>query len=82
MNRVFLAGMCLLLANCSFAPTKDNRQWAELTCSGFTPWRGCWETAIKLCPQGYDIADQEENLFIQKRIVKISCKGETLKSLN
>lgn len=67
-----------LLASCGMKNTKpgDGRQWVEISCSGFADWTQCHDKARQLCPGGYDVANQEENLVTQKRTMNVACKKE------
>ena len=71
-----------LLAGCNMKNAKpgDGRHWMEISCSGFADWTKCYEKARQLCPGGYDVANQEESLIAQKRVMQIACNKEINKS--
>lgn len=64
----------MILSGCGLTPSKENREWISVSCSGFAHWNKCHEEARHLCAKGYDIANQEENLITQGRTMDISCK--------
>jgi hypothetical protein len=70
------------LTGCNMPNTKpgDGRQWMELSCSGFADWTKCQEKARSLCPGGYDISNQEENMVTQKRTMLVACQQESNRS--
>lgn len=78
MKKSFCAFFLCMLAGCGMQNTKpgDGRQWMEISCSGFADWTKCHEKARRLCPGGYDLANQEENLVTQKRTMLVACKKE------
>lgn len=67
-----------LLAGCAsqtqLAKVEPN-QWTELTCSGFLTWNECRQEAHTMCPNGFLMSNQLENLTIQRREVSIACKS-------
>jgi hypothetical protein len=65
----------LILAGCNMPNTKpaDNREWIEVSCSGFADWTKCNEKAARMCPEGYEVAGREESAIAQKRIMKFAC---------
>jgi hypothetical protein len=77
MNRILpFTLVALLLAACNMNQPKpgDGREWVGVTCSGFAGWTQCQEKAKRLCPSGYDIANQEENLVTQNRSMMVACQ--------
>lgn len=67
--------LTLTLVGCNTQARKpDTREWTTLTCSGFLLWKDCWDQAQKLCPDGFDIANQIELRGPQKRQVEVACK--------
>ena len=68
----------LLLSGCaqnSKVAKLDASNWTELKCSGFLTWHECRQEARALCPNGFYMADQLENVKIQRREVSIACKS-------
>jgi hypothetical protein len=53
----------------------DDHEWTELKCSGFLTWHECRQEARAICPNGFYIADQLENVTIQRREVSVACKS-------
>ena len=49
--------------------------WVTLTCSGFKTWQDCRTQARTICPSGFQIGDQLENILIQRREVSVACKS-------
>ena len=76
MRKMLFLMSFVVLAGCNMPNTKpgDGRQWMELRCSGFADWTKCHEEARSLCPGGYDISNQEENMVTQKRSMLIVCQ--------
>jgi hypothetical protein len=74
MKNLALILAAITIAGCSTTPNKDRREWIEVTCSGFADWSHCYQKAKNICPNGYNMANREENLVTQKRSVLISCK--------
>ncbi|HEU4708833.1 MAG TPA: hypothetical protein VFS17_05930 [Methylophilaceae bacterium] len=64
----------LLLAGCQTTGKPDNREWTHLACSGASDWTACWRQAEKLCPRGFDIANQQEDRVGLRREVDVACK--------
>jgi len=66
----------VLVTACGMPNTKvgDGRDWVQVSCNGFSDWTKCKEKASKLCPNGYDFADQKESLISQNRSMMIACK--------
>lgn len=49
--------------------------WTELTCSGFLSWQDCKQEARAICPNGFYVADNQENYYIQRRVMSVACKA-------
>jgi hypothetical protein len=76
MKKTMLVIALLGLAGCDMLntrPTADNREWIEVSCSGFADWTKCNEKAARMCPSGYDVAGREESVIAQRRIMKFAC---------
>ena len=75
MKRLVPVLALLALAGCNMPNTKpaDNREWLEVSCSGFADWTKCNEKAARMCPEGYDVAMREESAIAQKRLMKFAC---------
>lgn len=79
MNRTtLLGGVSVLalfaLAGCQNMQAQDNRQWTRVKCSGASNWTECWRQAEQLCPNGFDMANKEEDRVGLRREVDIACK--------
>jgi len=77
MRKVTLALAIMSLAGCgTFADFSkpDGRTWSATSCSGFTGWDACHKKAGEACPNGYDIANKEENQATGHRSMLYSCK--------
>jgi hypothetical protein len=74
MKQLGIALALLALAACETAGTQDNRQWSRVKCSGASDWTECWRQAENLCPNGFDMANKEEDRSALKREVDIACK--------
>lgn len=77
MKRILpFAIAAFFLAACNMNQTKpgDGREWVEVSCNGFADWTKCQEKARRLCPGGYDVANQEESLIAQKRSMMVACQ--------
>ena len=67
--------IALLAAGCSSMTQKDERTWTHLKCSGSSAaWTDCWKEARALCPNGFDMANREEQRESLKREVDVACK--------
>lgn len=77
-SRSMLAGALALgfltLVGCQNMQTQDNRQWTRVKCSGASNWTECWRQAEQLCPNGFDMANKEEDRVGLRREVDIACK--------
>jgi hypothetical protein len=82
MKKILFVSLFALLAGCGMQNTKptDGRQWMELSCSGFADWTKCHDKARQICPSGYDVSNQEENLVTQKRTMLVACQKEINRS--
>lgn len=76
MNKCLLLVLALAVTGCSaLGGAKDTRTWTQLRCSGGSAdWTDCWAEAKKLCPNGYDTANKEENRSSLKREIEVACK--------
>lgn len=75
MKRYLSIIAMLVLVGCNMPNTKpaDNREWIEVSCSGFADWTKCNEKAARMCPEGYEVAGREESVIAQRRIMKFAC---------
>jgi hypothetical protein len=65
----------LAIVGCSaVSHTNDGRQWTRVSCSGNSGWEACTHQAEQLCPQGFDIANKEENRSSALRAYEVACK--------
>lgn len=74
---VLVLGVVLTLGGCashSQLAKIQEHEWTELTCSGFLTWNECRQEARAICPNGFYVADQFENITIQRRVVSVACK--------
>lgn len=75
MRKLLMACVIAALTACASTPKQaDNREWVRVTCSGAVGWNVCAEKGLALCPNGYDIADKEENLITGLRAYAVACK--------
>lgn len=65
---------CLLFTACKTTTHPDDRQWTRVKCSGASDWTECWRQAEEICPNGFDLANKEEDRSALKREVDIACK--------
>ena len=74
---IIALAIATLLAGCAsqtqLAKVEPN-QWTALTCSGFLTWNECRQEARSICPNGFLMSNQLENLLIQRREISITCK--------
>lgn len=70
----FIAAGFLALGGCQHMGSEDSRQWTRVKCSGASDWTECWRQAESLCPNGFDMANKEEDRSALKREVDIACK--------
>jgi hypothetical protein len=71
----FLAGC----ANGQLAERRDledgaPQQGTVISCNGYKTWQDCDKAAAKACPAGYEVISKDENLPMQQRTLRISCK--------
>lgn len=74
MKSHIVVALTALLAACQSTGPADNRQWMHVSCSGASDWTACWRQAEKLCPNGFDTANKEEDRVGLKREIDIACK--------
>jgi len=76
LTMIFL--MTILLSACAsqaqLAKLLKEKEWTTLKCSGFLTWHDCRQQGMAMCPNGYHMANQLENIVIQRREVDIACK--------
>lgn len=79
MSKFLLLALFGLLLNACASQSQlakiDENQWTEVKCSGFLTWHDCRQEALAACPNGFHMADQFENITIQRREVNIACKS-------
>jgi len=67
-------------ATAPFSGTRDlenssQQQGTVISCSGgYKTWQDCSKSAAQLCPSGYEILSRDENINMQARSLRISCK--------
>jgi hypothetical protein len=75
--------MAFVLAGCATGPLskKSNLDASSkqvgivVACSGgYKTWADCNLSAAQACPKGYEVLSKEENLVMQGRSLRISCK--------
>lgn len=72
----------LSLAGCASGPLSEKRdlessapqQGTVISCNGYKTWQDCDRAAAKACPAGYEVISKDENLPMQQRTLRISCK--------
>lgn len=74
MKCLGIAITLLVLAGCQTNGAQDSRQWSRVKCSGASDWTECWRQAERMCPNGFDMANKEEDRSALKREVDIACK--------
>lgn len=75
MKNLLIVSMLAALTACASTPKQaDTREWIRVTCSGAAGWTACTDKSLALCPNGYDIANKEENLVTGLRAYEIACK--------
>ena len=70
------------LSGCAGAPLTERRdledsapqQGTVISCNGYKTWQDCDRAAAKACPAGYEVISKDENLPMQQRTLRISCK--------
>lgn len=79
MSKFLLLALFGLLLNACASQSQlakiEPHEWTELKCSGFLTWNECRQEARAICPNGFHVADQFENITIQRREVNIACKS-------
>jgi hypothetical protein len=76
MRTLLLIAIAATLAACASEPKQasNNREWITVSCSGAVGWKACSDKGMQLCPNGFDIANKEENLITGLRSYQIACK--------
>ncbi len=77
MKQTALTLVLLVLSGCSAVfpnKTVDSRAWSKVTCSGTASWEDCKSAALRACPNGFDMANKEENAITLKRTFEFACK--------
>lgn len=83
MKTLFLFFLAALVTGCASGPFSAKRdleassqqQGTVVSCSGgYKTWQDCNRAAAQLCPNGYEILEREENINMQARSLRISCK--------
>jgi hypothetical protein len=78
MQKTIIYAFCALgICACASKPVQlaNEKDWSEITCSGFKTWHDCRTQALEVCPNGFYTADSLENMLIQRRVVSIACKS-------
>lgn len=75
MVKLFMLALAALVINgCTHIGADDSRQWTRVKCSGASEWAACWRQAEETCPDGFDMANKDEDRSALKREVDIACK--------
>jgi hypothetical protein len=83
MRPLHILILAFALYGCTTGPFSAKRdldasspqQGTVVTCSGgYKTWQDCSKAAAQLCPGGYEILERDENINMQARSLRISCK--------
>lgn len=77
--KIYLMLVGFLMSGCagpSHLAKIDEYAWAEYTCSGFKVWNDCKQEARSVCPEGFYVRNQLENITIQRRVFEAACKSQ------
>ena len=74
MKSIVALFAALAIIGCTNMGVDDNRSWTRVKCSGASDWTECWRQAEEICPDGFDMANKEEDRSALKREVYIACK--------
>ncbi len=77
MNKIAVVVLTILLSACSSIfpnSTKDTRAWQTADCSGAAGWDVCTKKAKSHCPNGFEIANKQENMVTGLRSFEFSCR--------
>lgn len=82
MRQIGVVLLTLLATGCASGPFSAKRelessaqqQGKVVYCNGYKTWGDCNKYAAQACPNGYEVLSKEENLAIQNRALRISCK--------
>jgi len=74
--------LSILLTGCASGPFSSSRDLESggkqegivVTCNGYKTWADCDQAAAKVCPRGFNLLDKDENIAIQGRSLRITCK--------
>jgi hypothetical protein len=76
MKTSLAIALLLVFTGCKNMEAQDNREWTRVKCSGASEWKECWQQAEELCPNGFDMANKEEDRSALKREIDIACKAK------
>jgi len=83
MRTLHLLVLIVAITGCTTGPLSAKRdleassqqRGTVVTCSGgYKTWQDCSKSAAQLCPGGYEILERDENINMQARSLRISCK--------
>jgi hypothetical protein len=83
MKMSFLFLFVSIISGCATGPFSANRdlettsqqKGTVVACSGgYKTWQDCNKAAAQLCPNGFEILERDENINMQARTLRVSCK--------
>ena len=82
MRNWMCVSVLIFVTGCATGPLSEKRdlessapqQGTVIYCNGYKTWQDCDKAAAKACPAGYEVINKDENLPMQQRTLRISCK--------
>lgn len=72
--KIYLVTLVCLLTACGGVNQADVGKWDTVSCGSNKGWDACMNVAVKSCPKGFALRNQEEDMMTQKRAMQFSCK--------
>jgi hypothetical protein len=74
MKNLLIIVLFLFISACADESIKSNIVWDKVSCNGFQGWDACMQHARRQCPNGFNVANQKEDIVTQVRKMNFSCK--------
>jgi hypothetical protein len=82
MKTLLILFLGMAMTGCATGPfsakrdleTSSQQQGTVVSCSGYKTWQDCHQSAAQLCANGFEILSKEENINMQARSLRITCK--------
>ena len=82
INLLVVLVVSTLLMSCSMnthlaqrdLETTMKQEGEHIYCSGYKTWKDCYQSAKKVCSNGYNVISFDETLYSQRRVMRVICK--------